>query len=286
MGLWKPVDECLLTGLWNPSMYLAAAFSAWGRDCHATCQTRSDLMVLKKVRRIRKQSSGLFSRRKTIEVSQQFPRPRILCRQAIACKRREGDQGAASAEQRLIADRAVLRSAVGMVNQPRRGAAREEVQDDSEGEPAPWRPDVGDVRPPLPVRAIRREVLRHQVRGDGPGMFAVRHALEAPLLPRDQRGLAHQPRRAMAPDISWPFIDEIAMHPRAAAGAVRQGEGRPDMRRTDQVLLPAATGRTVLARAKKPLWPTPRTRHIRRIGKQALAIGLEPTAPRWLVPLR
>ena len=28
MGLWKPSDECRLTGLWNPSMYLATAFSA------------------------------------------------------------------------------------------------------------------------------------------------------------------------------------------------------------------------------------------------------------------
>jgi hypothetical protein len=50
-------------------MYLATAFSACWRDCHATGQISSDLMVLKKVRRIRKQSGGLFSRRKAIELS-------------------------------------------------------------------------------------------------------------------------------------------------------------------------------------------------------------------------
>jgi hypothetical protein len=55
-------------------MQLATAFSACWRDCHATGLHSSGLMVLKKVRRIRKQSSGLFSRRKTIELSQQLPR--------------------------------------------------------------------------------------------------------------------------------------------------------------------------------------------------------------------
>lgn len=100
-------------------MYLAMAFSACWRDCQATGQINSGLMVLKNVRRIRKQSSGLFSRRKTIEVSWQFPRPLIRCRQEIACNRLQGDQDAAFAEQRLIVDRAVLRSAVGMMDQHR-----------------------------------------------------------------------------------------------------------------------------------------------------------------------
>ena len=156
MGLWKPRSAC------------------W-RDCNATGQISADLMVLKKVRRIRKQSSGLFSRRKTIELSSQFPRPLNRCRQAIACNRREGDQDAPFAKQRLIVDRAILRSAVGMVNRPRcrvashqstaqgfdcevalqtvtRGPAndapREEVENDREAEPALCRPDGGDVRPP------------------------------------------------------------------------------------------------------------------------------------------
>lgn len=128
------------------------------------------------------------------------------------------DQNAAFAEKRLIVDRAVLRSSVGMMGQPRRGVTshqgiaqgfhgkialqavtrgptddvpREEVKNDREVEPALCRPDVGNVRPPLPVLTIRREVLRHQVRGlrgsendPGdrfpelrPGMFAVCRAL-------------------------------------------------------------------------------------------------------------
>jgi hypothetical protein len=92
-----------------------------------------------------------------------------------------------------------LRSAVGMVNQFRPGvashqstaqsfdrkiafqaitrrpaddAARAEVRDESEVEPAFFRPDVGDVRPPFPVRTIRREVLRNQVGRDGPSVLA------------------------------------------------------------------------------------------------------------------
>jgi len=47
MGLWKASDECRLTGSKNPSMDLATAFSACWRDCQATFQIRSDLMVLK-----------------------------------------------------------------------------------------------------------------------------------------------------------------------------------------------------------------------------------------------
>lgn len=76
-------------------------------------------------------------------------------------------------------------------------------------------------------------------------MFAVRRALEAPLLSCDQLALAHQPRRAMPPDL-MALIDEIAVHARAAVGAVRQREGRPDMRQIDHVLLLAAAGRAFL----------------------------------------
>jgi hypothetical protein len=74
MGFWKPGDECRVTGVWNPSMSLAMAFSACWRDCRGEAdkgliqwinsllngQMSSELMVLKKVRRIRKQSVGLF----------------------------------------------------------------------------------------------------------------------------------------------------------------------------------------------------------------------------------
>ena len=76
-------------------------------------------------------------------------------------------------------------------------------------------------------------------------MFAVRRALEAPLLPRDQPLLAHQTCRAMPPDL-MALIDEIAVHARAAVGAVRHGEGGADMCQIDHVLLLAMTGRAVL----------------------------------------
>ena len=129
---------------------------------------------------------------------------------------------------------------------PADDATREEVQNDGEVEPALRRPDAGDVGPPLPVRAIRREVLRHEIGRNGPGVLAVRRALEAPLLTRDQPVLAHQPRCAMPPDL-MALVDEVAVHARAAIGAVRQREGRADMRQIDHVLL--------LAQASRPFLP-------------------------------
>ena len=36
IGLWKSRDDTCLTGLWNPSMYLATAFSVCPRDCQTT----------------------------------------------------------------------------------------------------------------------------------------------------------------------------------------------------------------------------------------------------------
>lgn len=50
----------------------------------------------------------------------------------------------------------------------------------------------------------------------------------------------------MPPDL-MAFVDEVAVHARAAIGAVRQREGRPDMRQIDHVLL--------LARASWPFLP-------------------------------
>ena len=189
------------------------------------------------------------------------------------------DQDAAFAEQRLIVDRAVLRSAVGMVNQPgcrvashqstaqgfdreiafqavtRRPAddtAREEVQDDSEVEPALCRPDVGYVCPPFSVRRIRREVLGHQIGGDGPCVLTVRRPFEAPFLACNQLVLTHQAGCGMPPDL-MAIVDEVAVHARAAIGAVRQREGRPDMRQIDHVLPPAQTSWPFLPRKEAVL---------------------------------
>jgi hypothetical protein len=119
--------------------------------------------------------------------------------------------------------------------------------------------------PPFPVRAVRREVLCHRIGRHRPGVLTVRRALEAMFLPRDPLVLALQSRRAAMPGLV-PFIDEVAVHARAATGAVRRRKGGSDSRQIDLVQALAAAGRPFLARAKKPLWLTPRTGHIRLIG--------------------
>jgi hypothetical protein len=103
-------------------------------------------------------------------------------------------------------------------------------------------------------------------------MFAVGRARESPLLPRHQLVFAHQPRRAMPPDL-MPFIDEITVHAWAAIGAVRQREGRPNMRQIDQVLPLAATGRTVLPSEKAALADTQNMAHPADRGEQSRATG-------------
>lgn len=98
MALWKRSDECCLTGLWNPSIHLATAFSACWQDCQATGQISSDSMVLK-----------------TQRVNATGPSD-------PATPARRG-QDAAFAGQGLTVHKAVLRPAVGMVNQSRSGAS-------------------------------------------------------------------------------------------------------------------------------------------------------------------
>lgn len=95
---------------------------------------------------------------------------------------------------------------------------------------------------------------------DGPGMFAVRRPLEAPLLPRDQLVLAHQACRAMPPDL-MALVDEVAVHARAAIGPVRQREGRPDMRQIDHVLLLTVADRPLLPSEEAALADTQNTAH-------------------------
>lgn len=165
------------------------------------------------------------------------------------------DLDAAFAQQGLIVDRAVLRPAIGMVNQPwcmvashqstaqglhrkialqalTRGPAndapREEVEDDSEVGSALCRPDVGDVRPPLLVRAIRREALSQRFGAIGQACSLSVMRLERRVGPGDQLVLAHQPCRAMSPDL-MALVNEISVHALAAIGVVRQRKGRANM---------------------------------------------------------
>ena len=151
-------------------------------------------------------------------------------------------------EQGLIVDRAILRSAVGMVNQSRRRVAShqsasqgfyrgitlqaitrgpthdapgEEIQHDREVKPAFCRPDVGDVCPPLLVRAVRREVLRHEVGRDGTGMFAVRRALEAPRRTAGSNGSHALAAPCDEARSHGPHRRNCRSQARAAIGAVR-----------------------------------------------------------------
>src|SRR5690606_4277422 len=77
---------------------------------------------------------------------------------------------------------------------------------------------------------------------------------------RDQPVLTHQPRRAMPPDL-MALIDEIAVHARAAVGAVRQRECGADMSQINHVLLLATTGRTVLPGEEAALADPENTAH-------------------------
>ena len=182
-----------------------------------------------------------------------------------------GDQDVALSKLGLIVDRAILATAIAVMNQTGRGVAvhngapqsldgqtalqpvtrrpaddppRVEVEHDRKVEPALRRPDVGDVGAPFPILLLSFEVLSEQVGRDWPGVFAVCGPLEPPFLTGHEAILPHQPGRSMAPD-PVAVVDEIPMHPRATIGAIRQGEGRADMCKVDHVLPLTLAGRAV-----------------------------------------
>src|SRR6186997_185639 len=103
---------------------------------------------------------------------------------------------------------------------------------------------MGDVGPPLLVGRCCGEVLIEQVWRNRPGVMAVRGPLEPPLLPSLQAVVAHQPGYPAAPDPEA-AIPQFPRHPGTAAGAVRQGKSRSDMRQQHHVVALAAAG-----------WPT------------------------------
>src|SRR5215210_75529 len=118
-----------------------------------------------------------------------------------------------------------------------------EVHNDRQVQPAFSRPDVGEVRTPLLVGSLRREVLLEEVGRDREGMKAVGGALEATLLPGSEPVLAHQPSRS-TPTHNEADILQLACHARAAVGPVRQLEGRADMGKQHEVLSLPPTGGT------------------------------------------
>src|ERR1700712_381050 len=74
-------------------------------------------------------------------------------------------------------------------------------------------------------------------------MVAVGGPLEPPLLPGPEPVLPHQTGRSASSD-GQAAVLQLPRHPRAAVRAVRQREGRPDMRQQHHVLMLAATSRT------------------------------------------
>src|SRR5207249_2638938 len=84
---------------------------------------------------------------------------------------------------------------------PANNAAREQVQDDHEVQPALARPEVRDVGHPGRVRCRDRELPIENVGRHREVMLRVRRALEAALLPRAQALLPHEARHAMAPNV-------------------------------------------------------------------------------------
>lgn len=162
----------------------------------------------------------------------------------------------------LVIDRAILTAVIAVMNQagrrvavrhgapqsldgevalqpviccPADDAPRVEVEHDCKVEPALCRPDVGDVSTPFSVRLFGLEVLGDQVWRNWPGALAIRGSLEPPFLPCHEAVLAHQPCRAVTPDL-MAFIDPVAMHPQTAIGAVRQGEHRANVGEIDHIL--------------------------------------------------
>lgn len=98
---------------------------------------------------------------------------------------------------------------------PSRQAAREQVEDDRQIQPAFSRPDVGDVDAPFLIGSLGLERLVEQVWGDGPRVLAVGGALEATLLTGDEIILAHQPGGSTAADRTALTL-QLARHARTA----------------------------------------------------------------------
>src|SRR3954447_22705866 len=112
---------------------------------------------------------------------------------------------------------------------PANHPAYEQVDSDGEVQPALAGPDTGDVGAPLLVGRGCGKVLIEQVRRDRPGAMAARGRLEPPPRPSLQAVVAHQASRpaATGPEAG---VLQFPRHPGTAAGAVRAGKGRPDMR--------------------------------------------------------
>jgi hypothetical protein len=228
-------------------------------------QISSDVMVLKTVGRTRRQPSGPSSRRRMIELSQQFPRPLIEIGMSRSWNTAQGCDCRIALQAVAHGPADVRPWCHDWVSA--HGKGREKRSERQRGGANPLPPRFGRCRSPIslrgpavPVRAVRREILRHGVRHDRPSVLAVHRALEAPPLPRDHLVLPHQSRRAMPPD-PVALIHQVAEHARTAIGAFRQGESCADMCQMDHVLLVTTTGRTALPGEEAALADARNTAH-------------------------
>ena len=118
-------------------------------------------------------------------------------------------------------------------------------------EPFPRR-DVGDVRRPRPVRAVRAKVALHQVRSDpDPGQPDG----GAPTLARQkpgETGRSHQPLDALASDADPVLEPQLGVDPPGAVGAVRVGVDLLDL--LWSATRPSARGQTARDAASHESW--------------------------------
>ena len=145
-------------------------------------------------------------------------------------------------------------------------------------EPFPGR-DVGDVRRPGLVRAVRAKVALNEV-GSDPD--ARQPDGRPPALTRQQpgdSGRSHQPLHALTPDPDIVLEPQLGVDPPRAVGPVRGGVDLLDL-----VRQPGITQRPVRRRARSQPWKlvrfTPSARHITETGKFAFSTSIsEKTSP-------
>src|ERR671911_914744 len=130
-----------------------------------------------------------------------------------------------------------------VADRPANHPSGKQIEHNGQVQPALTRPDVRDIRVPILVRTVCREVLLEQVGRDREGVMAVGGAFEAVLLPGLETILAHQPGGAASPD-RQALVLQLAGHAWTSVGPIREGEGRADVSQQHQILPLARTSRT------------------------------------------
>lgn len=122
-------------------------------------------------------------------------------------------------------------------------ATTEQIDDDSEVEPALGSPDITDISRPFPVGAFSKEITVQKVGRNVRLVVAVgRHLVATGAHGPDPVGL-HEAANATFPDIK-PGFPEFHGHARPSVGPVAQGKMLTDMRQHLQIGTLALAGRS------------------------------------------